>query len=194
VRCCGDTNEITQRERTQWVRPQGSCSCPSHWPIRGCFLWSQPHFGPRRSGNGSQTHGILQHWLFGRQPYSDRSLLANGVTQLLGDGRLFFLVAWGTLRCSPLLCGWKLFFWAALPEHGGACHFGPLPSLPWPLGHVRLISVLRLVCAALLSSLPVSPLIPALRGLSHNHIEKENRFLNYSLWISWLLVDGGPFR
>jgi len=22
----------------------------------------------------------------------------------------------------------------------GACHFGPLPSLPWPLGHVRLIS------------------------------------------------------
>ena len=22
-----------------------------------------------------------------------------------------------------------------LSEHGGACHFGPLPSLPWPLGH-----------------------------------------------------------
>jgi hypothetical protein len=32
----------------------------------------------------------------------------------------------------------------------GACHFGPLPSLPWPLGHVRLISFLGLVCAALL--------------------------------------------
>ena len=31
-----------------------------------------------------------------------------------------------------------------------ACHFGPLPSLPWPLGHVRLISFLGLVCAALL--------------------------------------------
>jgi hypothetical protein len=26
----------------------------------------------------------------------------------------------------------------------------PLPSLPWPLGHVRLISFLGLVCAALL--------------------------------------------
>ena len=25
-----------------------------------------------------------------------------------------------------------------------ACHFGPLPSLPWPLGHVRLISELEL--------------------------------------------------
>ena len=50
-----------------------------------------------------------------------------------------------------------------------ACHFGPLPSLPWPLGHVRLISFLSLVCAAALlcsSSLPVSLLIPALRGLS----------------------------
>ena len=44
----------------------------------------------------------------------------------------------------------------------------PLPSLPWPLGHVRLISLLGLVCAALLcfSSLPVSLLFPALRGLS----------------------------
>jgi len=29
-------------------------------------------------------------------------------------------------------------------------YFGPLPSLPWPLGHVRLISFLGLVCAALL--------------------------------------------
>ena len=27
---------------------------------------------------------------------------------------------------------------------------GPLPSLPWPLVHVRLISFLGLVCAALL--------------------------------------------
>jgi len=43
-------------------------------------------------------------------------------------------------------------------------------KLPWPLGHVRLICFLGLVCAALLlcfSSLPtVSLLIPALRGLS----------------------------
>ena len=30
------------------------------------------------------------------------------------------------------------------------CHFGPLPPLPWPLGHVRLISFLGLVCAAFL--------------------------------------------
>jgi len=44
------------------------------------------------------------------------------------------------LRCSPLLCGRELFFLAALSEHGGACHFGPLTPLPWPLGHVRLIS------------------------------------------------------
>jgi len=29
-------------------------------------------------------------------------------------------------------------------------HFGPLPSLPWPLGHVSLISFLVLVYAALL--------------------------------------------
>jgi len=29
-------------------------------------------------------------------------------------------------------------------------NFGPLPSLPWPLGHVCLISFLGLVCAALL--------------------------------------------
>ena len=27
---------------------------------------------------------------------------------------------------------------------------GSLPSLPWPLGHVRLISFLGLICAALL--------------------------------------------
>ena len=49
-------------------------------------------------------------------------------------------------------------------------HFGPLPSLPWPLRHVRLISFLGLIRAALLcfSSLPVSLLIPALRGLSQN--------------------------
>ena len=43
----------------------------------------------------------------------------------------------------------------------------------WPLGCVRLISFLGLVCAAFLSSLPVSLLIPALRGLSqkldHGH-------------------------
>jgi len=51
---------------------------------------------------------------------------------------------------KSLLCGRKLFFWAALSEHGGACHFGPLSPLPWPLGHVRLISFLGLVCAALL--------------------------------------------
>ena len=48
----------------------------------------------------------------------------------------------------------------------GACHFGPLQSLPWPLGHVRLISFLGLVCADLLFSLHVSHLIPAPRGLS----------------------------
>ena len=49
-------------------------------------------------------------------------------------------------------------------------HFGPLPSLPWPLRHVRLISFLGLIRAALLcfSSLPVNLLIPALRGLSQN--------------------------
>ena len=35
-------------------------------------------------------------------------------------------------------------------EHKGACHFGPLSSLPWTLGHVRLISFLGSVCAALL--------------------------------------------
>jgi len=38
--------------------------------------------------------------------------------------------------------GFRLFFEAALSEHGGACHFGPLTSLPWPLGHVRLIGSL----------------------------------------------------
>jgi len=37
-----------------------------------------------------------------------------------------------------------------LSEHGGACHFGSLPPLPWPLGHVRLISFLGKVYAALL--------------------------------------------
>jgi len=52
------------------------------------------------------------------------------------------------LRCSTLLCGWKLFFWPALSEHGGTCHFGPLLSLLWPLGHVHLIRVLDLVYAA----------------------------------------------
>ena len=35
--------------------------------------------------------------------------------------------------------------------HGGACYFGPLSSLPWPLGHERLNSFLiSSVCAALL--------------------------------------------
>ena len=43
-----------------------------------------------------------------------------------------------------------IFFWAALSEHGGACHFESLPPLPWPFGNVRLVSFLGLVCAALL--------------------------------------------
>jgi len=55
------------------------------------------------------------------------------------------------LRCSPLLFGRKLFVLAALSEHGGACHFGPLPSLPLPLGHVRLIGFLGLVALLFIS-------------------------------------------
>jgi len=66
-----------------------------------------------------------------------------------GSYSLVILLSRG-FHVGPLLCGWKLFFWAALSEHGGACHFGPLPSLPWPLGHVRQSSYLVLVCAALL--------------------------------------------
>ena len=38
------------------------------------------------------------------KPCSDRSLHANGVTQLLGDGRLSSELPEG-LRCSPLYCG-----------------------------------------------------------------------------------------
>ena len=63
-------------------------------------------------------------------------------------------------------------------EHGGACHFGPLPPLPWSLGHVRLISFLGLVCAALLffstcwssNSGPSGP-------VSNYHIGLISRFL-----------------
>ena len=36
------------------------------------------------------------------------------------------------------------------PEGLRCSHFGPLPSLPWPHGHVRLIGFLGLVCAVLL--------------------------------------------
>ena len=33
----------------------------------GLCRHKKPHFRPRRSGNGSQTHSILKHWLFGSQ-------------------------------------------------------------------------------------------------------------------------------
>ena len=40
--------------------------------------------------------------------------------------------------------------WPVTREEVETRKIGPLPSLPWPLGHVRLISFLGLVCAALL--------------------------------------------
>ena len=94
-----------------------------------------------------QTHGFLQHWLFRSQSLVQTEACTQMGCSGMGDSSSGSPEG---LRCSPLLCRWKLFFWAALSEHGGACNFGPLPPLPWPLGHVRLISFLGLVCAALL--------------------------------------------
>jgi len=63
-------------------------------------------------------------------------------TPLLLDLNVLYNIA-GGFCSSPLLCGRKLIFLAALSEHRGACYFGPLsPLLPWPLGHVCLISFL----------------------------------------------------
>ena len=97
-----------------------------------------------------QTHGFLQHWLFRSQSLVQTEACTQmGSRNCSGMGDSSSGSPEG-LRFIPLLCGWKLFFGAALSERGGACHFGPLQSLPWPLGHVRLIRFLGLVCAALL--------------------------------------------
>ena len=67
-------------------------------------------FGPRRSGNGSQTHGILQHWLFGSQSLVQTEAFTQmGSRNCPGMGDSSSGSPEG-LRCSPLLCGWKLFF------------------------------------------------------------------------------------
>ena len=56
----------------------------------------------------------------------------NGVSQLsplrpvLGNG-------------DPLI---EILLNALTFERGGACHFGPLSTLPWPFGHVYLYSFL----------------------------------------------------
>jgi len=44
---------------------------------------------------------------------------------------------------------------------------GPLQLFPWSFEHVRLVSFIVLICAALLLSLPVSRLISAPWGLTH---------------------------
>ena len=68
--------------------------------------------------------------------------IARGWATLLLDRLRDFVVV-------PSSAGGNSYF-ELLSEHGGACHLGPLPPLPWSLGHVRLISFLGLVCAALL--------------------------------------------
>ena len=74
-----------------------------------------------------------------------RHAIARGWATLLLDRLRDFVVA-------PSSAGGNSSFelHSQSTEHGGACQFGPLPSLPWPLGRVRLISFLGLVCAALL--------------------------------------------
>ena len=85
-----------------------------------------------------------------------------------------------TKNPSPLHCGRKLFFWAALSEHGGACHFGPLPSLPWPLRLVRqrLISFLDLFCAAFLFFF-FPTLEPSIYGPSRGLSQKIFAFFSF---------------
>ena len=71
--------------------------------------------------------------------------IARGWATLLLDRLRDFVVV-------PSSAGGKSSFelLSQISEHRKACHFGPLSPLPWPLGHVRLISFLGLVCDALL--------------------------------------------
>jgi len=61
-------------------------------------------------GNGSQTHGILQHWLFGSQSLVQTEACTQmGSRNCSGMGDSSSGSPEG-LRCSPFLCGRKLFF------------------------------------------------------------------------------------
>ena len=136
------------RERTQWVRPQWPCSFPSIGRYGGASsdLSLILNLVTREM---ARKHGILQHWLFGSQsPVQAEACTKMGSRNCSGMGDSSSGSP-AKFRGSPLLCGRKLFFWPALSEHGRAGLFGPLSPLPWPLGHVRLISFLVWVWAAL---------------------------------------------
>ena len=85
------------------------------------------------------------------KPYSDKSLhVTYNYTQMesrqcsgMGDSS-----SWSPerLRWSLLLCGGELNKNSSFELYSqSTCHFGPLPSLPWPLGYVLLISSLSFV-------------------------------------------------
>jgi hypothetical protein len=75
--------------------------------------------------------GFSEAKAFCRQKLARKSgrAIARGWATLLLDRLRDFVVV-------PSSAGGNSSFELQLSEHVGACHFGPLPSLLWPLGHV----------------------------------------------------------